>query len=107
MNTTITLADYAHARAGDKGNILCIAVFPLNPEHYQWLKREVTPERVGEQFAGRRPSAIKRYEIDSLQALNFVLEGALEGGVTRSPGLDRHGKSLSYLLLAMQLPSPD
>ncbi|MFI8481231.1 hypothetical protein ACIGCM_11745 [Pseudomonas sp. NPDC078700] len=107
MNTTITLADYAHARAGDKGNILCVAVFVLNPEHYQWLKRELTTERVAEQFSGRRPTAIKRYEIDSLQALNFVLEDALEGGVTSSPGLDRHGKSLSYLLLAMQLPAPN
>lgn len=106
MNTPITLADYAHARAGDKGNILCIGVFPLNPEHYQWLKRELTIERVAAQFAGRQPSSIKRYEVDSLGALNFVLENALEGGVTRSPGLDRHGKSLSYLLLAMQLPAP-
>ncbi|XKY25267.1 hypothetical protein HKW97_25145 (plasmid) [Pseudomonas luteola] len=107
MNATITLADVAHARAGDKGNILSIAVFPLDAAHYEWLKQELTAERVATQFASRRPAHVKRYAVDSLQALNFVLEDALEGGVNRSPGLDRHGKSLSYLLLSMRLPPPD
>ena len=107
MNTTVALAEFAHARAGDKGNILSIAVFPLDPAHYVWLKRELTAEQVAKQFATRQPSSVRRYEVDSLQALNFVLEDALEGGVNRSPGLDRHGKCLSYLLLSMRLPPPD
>lgn len=107
MQATITLADFAHARAGDKGNILSVAVFPLDAAHYDWLKRELTAERVADQFASRRPSSVQRYEVDSLMALNFVLEGALEGGVNRSPGIDRHGKSLSYLLLSMRLAPPE
>lgn len=107
MKSTVTLADFAHARAGDKGNILSVVVLPLAEAHYEWLKRELTAERVAEQFASRRPTSVRRYEIDSLQALNFVLEDALEGGVNRSPGLDRHGKSLSYLLLSMRLPPPE
>lgn len=106
MTALVTLADFAHARAGDKGNILSIVVLPLDPTHYDWLKRELTTERVAEQFASRRPSRVQRYEIDTLQALNFVLDDALEGGVNRSPGLDRHGKSLSYLLLSLRLPAP-
>ena len=106
MSAFVTLADYAHARAGDKGNILSIAVFPLNDAHYTWLQRELTCERVAEHFATRRPSNVRRYELDNLRVLNFVLEDALEGGVNRSPGLDRHGKSLSYLLLSMRLPAP-
>jgi hypothetical protein len=32
-------------------------------------------------------------------ALKFVIENALQGGVNASLGLDRHGKTLSYLLL--------
>lgn len=106
MNTFVTLADYAHARAGDKGNVLSIAVFPLDDAHYAWLLRELTCERVAEHFATRRPSTVRRYALDNLRALNFVLEDALEGGVNRSAGLDRHGKSLSYLLLSMRLPTP-
>lgn len=107
MTKTVHLAEFAHARAGDKGNILSIAVFPLDAAHYAWLKRELTVEQVAKQFATRQPSSVHRYAVDSLQALNFVLEDALEGGVNRSPGLDRHGKSLSYLLLSMRLPPPD
>lgn len=106
MSAFVTLAEYAHARAGDKGNILSIAVFPLDEGHYAWLLRELTCERVAEQFATRRPSSVQRYVLENLRALNFVLEDALEGGVNRSPGLDRHGKSLSYLLLSMRLPAP-
>lgn len=106
MTALVTLAEYAHARAGDKGNVLSIAVFPLDEAHYAWLVRELTSERVAEHFATRRPSQVKRYTLDKLKALNFVLEDALEGGVNRSPGLDRHGKSLSYLLLSIRLPLP-
>ncbi|WP_199270091.1 AtuA-related protein [Stutzerimonas stutzeri] len=106
MSAFVTLADYAHARAGDKGNILSIAVFPLNDAHYAWLQRELTSERVAEWFVTRQPSRVRRHALDSLKVLNFVLEDALEGGVNRSPGLDRHGKSLSYLLLSMRLPAP-
>ena len=36
-------------------------------------------------------------------ALNFVMAGALGGGVTRSLALDAHGKSLSSALLDMDI----
>ena len=45
--------------------------------------------------------------LPNLGGLNFVVEHALEGGVNASPGLDRHGKSLSYALLGLRLPPPD
>ena len=45
-----------------------------------------------------------RYELPRLGALNFVMEGALGGGVTRSLALDAHGKSLSSALLSMEIP---
>ena len=44
-----------------------------------------------------------RYEFPLLGALNFVLHGALGGGVTRSLALDAHGKSLAMLLLDLDL----
>ena len=48
--------------------------------------------------------AVTRYELPKLGALNFVLEGALGGGVTRSLALDAHGKGLGAALLSMELP---
>jgi hypothetical protein len=48
---------------------------------------------------------VVRYELPGLGALNFVMHGALGGGVTRSLALDMHGKSLSSSLLEMDLPN--
>jgi hypothetical protein len=36
-------------------------------------------------------------------ALNFVMEQALEGGFNESLNLDSHGKSCSFLLLALPI----
>jgi len=47
---------------------------------------------------------VTRYELPRLRALNFVIENALGGGVTISLALDAHGKSLSYLMLDIELP---
>ena len=38
------------------------------------------------------------------KALNFVIENALGGAVTISLAQDAHGKSLSYLMLDIELP---
>ena len=38
--------------------------------------------------------------------MNFVLEGALDGGVNESLNLDTHGKTLSFLLLSMEIEVP-
>ncbi|HEV7991717.1 MAG TPA: hypothetical protein VGP25_07835 [Gemmatimonadaceae bacterium] len=50
---------------------------------------------------------VRRYELPRLAALNFVLEHALGGGVTRSLALDAHGKSLSSALLSMEIPDEE
>ena len=70
--------------------------------------RRSTEEAVGQLFAARRPTRIRRHELPRLHALNFVLEGVLDGGVNRSLNLDAHGKSLAFLLLGMsvRIPSP-
>jgi hypothetical protein len=39
-----------------------------------------------------------------LRAVNFVIENVLGGGVTRSFGIDPRGKSLSVLILTIELP---
>jgi hypothetical protein len=98
---TVRLHDIANARSGDKGNRLNIALICRDPAHYPALAQQVTAERVAAAFAGRRPSRVVRYDLPKLAAFNFVLDDVLEGGVNASLGLDGHGKSLSYLLLAM------
>jgi hypothetical protein len=55
-------------------------------------------------FAGIVQGDVTRYELPNIGALNFVMQHALGGGVTRSLALDAHGKSLSSALLNMDLP---
>lgn len=100
------LRDIAHARAGDKGNISNISVIAYRPEHYPFLLRFLTVEKVKEYLSGFVKGEVVRYEVPSIGALNFVLHDALAGGVTRSLALDTHGKCLSFALLDMEL-SPD
>jgi hypothetical protein len=97
------LRDLAHARTGDKGDICNIALIAFDARDYPRLARDVTPERVSALFAGIVHGDVTRYELPHLGAFNFVLTGALGGGVTRSLALDAHGKSLSSLLLDLEI----
>jgi len=100
---TIPLYQLAHARTGDKGNRSNISVIAYRAEDFPILLRELTAERVKDHFSFRKPSAVKRYELENLMALNFVIDDVLDGGVNLSLNLDSHGKSLSYWLLAMEI----
>lgn len=96
----VPLYELAHARSGDKGNRLNIALICRDPAYYAEISKQLTAERVAEVFASRRPNNVVRYDLPKLAAFNFVLDDVLEGGVNASLGLDGHGKSLSFLLLS-------
>jgi len=100
------LRDLAHARAGDKGDISNIAVFAYEAGDYAFLAEHLTAERVQAHFADILTGEVTRYDLPGLAAFNFVMTGALGGGVTRSLSLDPHGKSLSSSLLELDLPDP-
>lgn len=93
----------AHARTGDKGNRSCISLIAFDPACWELLVSQVTEERVAELFADRSPSAVKRYLLPNLHAMNFVIDDVLDGGVNGSLNLDSHGKSLSSLLLTLPI----
>jgi hypothetical protein len=97
------LRDIAHSRAGDKGDISNISVIAYRIEDYALLERELTAERVRAHFAGVVQGKVVRYALPQLGALNFVMQRALGGGVTRSLALDAHGKALSGVMLGMEL----
>jgi hypothetical protein len=96
----------AHGRAGDKGDTLNVSVIAYHPEVFPLLVEQVTEDRVAEVFRDRAPTAVRRYVLPRLHAMNFVLEGALDGGVNESLGLDTHGKTLAFLLLGLEVEVP-
>ena len=97
------LWDIAHSRTGDKGNISNISLIAYDSKDYELLKDRVTAEKVKEHFRGIVKGDVVRYELPNIYALNFVMQAALRGGVTRSLSLDMHGKALSSYLLNMEI----
>ena len=103
----VRLVDIAHARSGDKGDTANVGVIALRPEWYPVLARELTRERVREHFRGVIAGDVERFELPNLNALNFLLHGALDGGGTLSLKTDAQGKVFSTALLRMMLDVPD
>ncbi|WP_028465747.1 AtuA-related protein [Nisaea denitrificans] len=102
----LRLHDIAHGRSGDKGNRSNISVIPYTEAAYSLLLDQVTEERVLALFAHKGASAVTRYELPNLPALNFVIDDALEGGVNSTLNLDLHGKTLSFMLLDLPVEVP-
>ena len=100
---TIKLERVAHCRSGDKGNTSNISVIAYRQELYESLKSQLNERQFQQHYAGVILGKVTRYCIDQLHALNFVCEGALGGGVSRSLCLDNYGKSLSSRILSFEL----
>ena len=101
----VRIYDIAHCRAGDKGDTSNISVIAYDAAGWTILLEQLTEAKVMQAFAHIAKGPVRRYELPKLQALNFVIEGALGGGVTRSLAQDVHGKSLSSLMLTIELSS--
>ncbi|HRO60349.1 MAG TPA: hypothetical protein PK177_14485 [Burkholderiaceae bacterium] len=103
----VKLQHLAHARSGDKGNTSNISVFAYSPDLYPLLKDQLTAERFKAYYGGAIKGEVIRYEVDNIEALNFVAHGALGGGVSRSLCLDNYGKALSAAILGFEIEVPE
>lgn len=107
MNTIqVPLYRAAHGRTGDKGDRSNISVIAWHADLWPILVEQVTPASVAAQFRFRAPRDVQRFLLPKLQAMNFVLDAVLDGGVNDALNLDTHGKSLSFLLLDMPIDVP-
>jgi hypothetical protein len=103
----VRLLDIAHARSGDKGDTANVGVIALRPEWYPLLEEHVTKDAVTAHFKGVIDGPVDRFELPNLNALNFLLHGALDGGGTLSLKTDAQGKVFSTALLRMTIDVPD
>ena len=103
----VKLQHLAHTRSGDKGNTSNIMVIAYEPEFYPLLKDQLTAARFKAFYAGTVKGTVLRYEVDNLDAMNFVCHGALGGGVSRSLCLDNYGKALSAAVLGFEIEVPE
>ncbi len=103
----VKLRRVAHTRSGDKGNTSNIAVIAYDETLYPHVKAQLTAERFHDFYRAIITGPVRRYAVDGLQALNFVAEGALGGGVSRNLSLDQYGKTLAAAILDFELDIPD
>jgi hypothetical protein len=106
MATMLQLRYLAHARSGDKGDTANVGLIALEPEFYPLLREQVTLKRVARHFKGM-VTGVERFELPNLNALNFLLHGALDGGGTLSLKTDAQGKVYSTALLRMEIEVPN
>ena len=105
MSDVIRVYDIAHCRAGDKGNTSNVSVTAYEDTDWAFLRDNLTEERVMAAYAHIAEGPVRRYDLPNLKAFNFVIENALGGGVTISLAQDIHGKSLSNVMLSIELPA--
>src|SRR4051812_41569964 len=103
----VRLVDIAHARSGDKGDTANVGVIALESRWYDVLREFVTRDRVASHFSGVIEGGVERFELPNLNALNFLLHGALDGGGTLSLKTDAQGKVFSTAMLRMVLDVDD
>ncbi len=101
----VRLLQLAHARSGDKGDTVNVGVIARRPEWYPLLADLLTTERVKAHF-GEAVGEVQRFELPNLNALNFLLHNALDGGGTLSLMTDAQGKTFSSALLRLELDVP-
>ncbi len=101
------LGTVAHMRTGDKGDTLNISLIPNDEDDYDWIKTQVTRDRVAELYAPIVKGEVIRYELPGLRSLNFVMTRAIGGGASRTLGYDLHGKAFGVPLAELEIaPRP-
>lgn len=102
----VPLIRLAYARSGDKGDSSNIAIIARRPEFLPLIRREVTADRMLAHFAGIVDGPAERFEAPGMNALNFLMQGALGGGGMASLRIDPQGKAFGQMALEMMVPVP-
>jgi hypothetical protein len=104
--STVQLVRIADARSGDKGEGSNVGVMPRSQEAYEFLREQLTAERVREHMRGINRGEVVRYQGDGLRVLNFILTDSLGGGGSASLRTDAQGKTHALALLRMKIDVP-
>ena len=102
----VKLREIAFSRSGDKGDISNVSVIPYDEKHFDLIREQVTVEKVRDTYGELVKGEIQRFELPGIKALNFVMYGALGGGVSRSLCLDVHGKSRGAIMGTIEVEMP-
>lgn len=100
------LKDIAYVRSGDKGDTITVGVIAKSPEHYETLRRSVTPQAVRLLFGDWVKGDVQVFDVPNLHSLSVYMRNALGGGATRTLRLDQTGKAIGNALLRLPIVEP-
>ncbi|NDU75518.1 acyclic terpene utilization AtuA family protein [Actinomadura sp. DSM 109109] len=103
----VPLGRVAGARSGDKGGDANIGVWARTDAQWRWLEWFLTVERLRALLPETRERAVRRYALPNLRAVNFVVEGLLQEGVSASTRFDPQGKALGEWLRSRLADIPE
>ena len=107
MNRKIKLENIAYARSGDKGSASNVGIIFINKDIYSWAVKHLTTDVIGEYFKGIALGGVKRYLMENINAINYILEDSLDGGGSESLLNDAQGKTHGQALLRMEVELPE
>ncbi len=102
----VPLGRVVGARSGDKGGNANLGVFVRDRAAYGWLVATLTPARLAELLPDLAGYRIERFEFPRLAAVNFVIHGLLDGGVSSTLRVDPQAKGLGEYLRAREMDVP-
>src|SRR5262249_14849610 len=108
-DVTVPLGQLAWVRSGDKGHLFNVAVIARRADYLPWLRAALSPQAVGlwdRHLRAEGPPRVERFEAHGLNALNFVVHDALEGGINASTQLDPAAKGMGQMLLRFGVRIP-
>ncbi|MQY09199.1 acyclic terpene utilization AtuA family protein [Actinomadura macrotermitis] len=103
----VPLGRIAGARSGDKGGDANIGVWARTDAQWAWLNAHLTTERLAELLPETREHTVTRHVLPNLRAVNFVVEGLLQEGVSASTRFDPQGKALGEWLRSRLVDIPE
>lgn len=102
----VPLRRICYGRSGDRGQTVNIGLLARSPKIYDWICENLTNRVVKRFFRGQIQGTVTRYELDTLQGLNFVMEQTLGQSDTATMVIDRRGRTLAAILLEMPVHVP-
>ena len=107
-DAAVPLLSLAWVRNGDKGDIANVAVIARRAEYLPYIAAALTPDAVRDWYIHHLrdglDARVDRFSVPGINAFNFLLHGALDGGCTSSLRFDPLGKSVAQEILDFPIP---
>lgn len=102
----VPLGELVGTRSGDKGGTANVCAWTRSPEAFAWLRDTLSVERFVELVPEAAGLRVERHEFPNLNALNFLVYGFLELGVSSCTRIDAQAKGLGEYLASRLVDAP-